>query len=82
MAHSLTAQTFKYAVIRLSPDSLKGEAINIGIAVFRDGEIETHIGRVLTRVRAISPNFTQDLLDKALFSFKKFSSLKLPDAKK
>ena len=82
MAHSLTAQTFKYAVIRLSPDSLKGEAINIGIAVFRDGEIETHIGRVLTRIRAISPNFTQDLLDKALFSFKKFSSLKLPDDQK
>ncbi|OYU78466.1 MAG: hypothetical protein CFE32_01390 [Alphaproteobacteria bacterium PA3] len=82
MAHSLVAQTFKYAVIRLSPDALKGEAINIGIAVFRDGRIETHIGRVLTRVRAISADFTQDLLDKTLFSLKSFSSMKLPDDEK
>lgn len=82
MAHSLTAQSFKYAVIRLSPDSLKGETVNIGIAVFRDGQIETHVGRVLTRVRAISPNFTQDLLDKALFALRKFSLMKLPDDEK
>jgi Protein of unknown function (DUF3037) len=73
MAHS-----FKFAVIRLSPDSLRGEAVNLGIAVFRDGNIETHTGRILTKARSLVPEFSSSLLEKSLNILRRFASVDMP----
>jgi Protein of unknown function (DUF3037) len=77
MAHS-----FKFAVIRLSPDSLRGEAINLGVAIFRDGYLETHTGQVLTRARAIVPDFSNEMLETSVALLKKFGAINLPDNEK
>jgi hypothetical protein len=77
MAHS-----FKFAVIRLSPDSLRGEAINLGIAVFHNGQIDTHIGQILTKARALVPDFSTEMLNKSLGLLQKFASIDLPDLEK
>ncbi|WP_410706222.1 DUF3037 domain-containing protein [Bradyrhizobium sp. BWC-3-1] len=48
------AHTFDFAVLRLVPDNARGESVNLGVVVFRDGEIDVRLGKVLTRARMVS----------------------------
>ena len=52
------ARSYSFAVLRLSPDPARGEAINLGIVVFRDADVDVRIGGVTTRARALCPEAT------------------------
>jgi hypothetical protein len=39
------ARSFEFAVLRLAPDPARGEAINLGIVVFIEGDLDIRIAR-------------------------------------
>ena len=49
MAHS-----YKFAIIRLEPNDVRGERLNIGALILRDERIDVRLTRRMERVRAIS----------------------------
>lgn len=52
---------FEYVVLRLSPDAIRGENINIGLAVFpQDGPALVKISAQMTKIRAIDPTWNAD----------------------
>lgn len=57
MAHS-----YKFAVIQLAPDPIRGERLNIGLAIFREANIEFRMTKKLDRVRAISGSLDIEML--------------------
>jgi hypothetical protein len=48
------APSYRFAVIRLAPDQVRGERLNIGLVVFRDDSIDVRVTRNLDRMRAVS----------------------------
>lgn len=58
---------YKFAIIRFSPDKLRGESLNIGAAVLSDSGIDIRHTRRLERAKALSQaleiNALTDLLD-------------------
>ncbi|MDO8296259.1 MAG: DUF3037 domain-containing protein [Caulobacter sp.] len=55
---------YEFAVLRLMPDIARGEAINIGLVVFRDNNLDVRVGPVLTRARLLYPEINDELLRK------------------
>lgn len=49
---------FKYCVLRLMPDPVRGEVVNIGLIVFVDDRIDLRIGKNLAKAQALVPNFS------------------------
>jgi len=47
---------FNYSILRVVPDSGRGETINIGVVVFLDDRLDARILPSLNKLRAIDPN--------------------------
>lgn len=54
---------FKYCVLRLMPDPVRGEVVNIGLIIFTDGGIDLRIGKNLAKAQALVPHLSIDGLD-------------------
>ena len=72
------AHTFEFAVLRLVPDIARGESINLGVVVFRDGSIDVSVGEVLTRARILFPELNESELTKGIDLLKRLGSVPLP----
>lgn len=72
------AHTFNFAVLRLAPDATRGEAINLGVVVFKDGNVDVHIGEILTRARVLFPEMSGDVLKEQVDVLKRLGSVDLP----
>ncbi|WP_438743002.1 DUF3037 domain-containing protein [Bradyrhizobium sp. U531] len=71
------AHTFDFAVLRLVPDNARGESVNLGVVVFRDGEIDVRLGKVLTRARMLFPEITDTDLESAVGILSRLGSVAL-----
>lgn len=71
------AHTFDFAVLRLVPDVARGESVNLGVVIFRDGEIDVRLGEVLTRARTLFPELTDNDLDSAVAILKRLGNVAL-----
>jgi hypothetical protein len=58
------ATTFEYSVLRLIPDSARGEQINVGIVVFLEGGLDVRVFPDLAKVRALNPDVDITVLRK------------------
>jgi hypothetical protein len=76
------AHTFNFAVLRLAPDSARGETINLGIVVFKDGAVDVRVGEILTRARVLFPEISGELLREHIELFRRLGSVDLPVAEK
>lgn len=76
------ARTFEFAVLRLAPDAVRGEAVNLGIVVFNDGKLDIRVGEVLTRARLLYPEMDADTLSQGVGLFERMGSVSLPVAEK
>jgi hypothetical protein len=54
------ARSFKYAIIRFCPDERRGESVNIGIAIFIDGQIDIRFANSFAKAQALFPNLSFD----------------------
>lgn len=72
------ARSYNFAVLRLAPDPARGEAVNLGVVVFRDDDVDVRIGEVMTRARLLYPEATADQLHEGVELFRRFGSAKLP----
>src|SRR5258708_7587843 len=72
------AHTFDFAVLRLVPDFARGESINLGVIVFRDGAIDVSVGEVLTHARVLFPELTESELSKGIDVLKRLGNAPLP----
>lgn len=72
------ARSCEFAVLRLSPDAARGEAINLGVVVFGPKGVDVRIGEVRTRARILYPELSEQLLSEWLASFKRLASVDLP----
>jgi hypothetical protein len=58
------APSYKFAVVRLAPDDIRGERLNIGVVILRSDSIDVRVTRSLDRVRVLSNALDrQSLLD-------------------
>lgn len=71
------ARSYNYAVLRLAPDPARGEAVNLGILVFRDEDVDVRLGEVMTRARALYPEVNADQLHEGVELFRRFGAVKL-----
>jgi hypothetical protein len=44
----------KFGVIRFAPDPVRGESLNVGLAIFNESELDIRVSRSLDKVRSIS----------------------------
>lgn len=62
MAHS-----YSFAVVRLAPDDVRGERLNVGLVVFNDGSLDIRLAKRLEKIRSISaalePKTVQDVIE-------------------
>jgi hypothetical protein len=56
------ARSFEFAIIRFCPDEKRGETVNIGIAVFVDGQIDIRFTDSFAKARALYPNLSFEAL--------------------
>lgn len=56
------AHCYKFAIVRLFPDAVRGEQLNIGVVVFSDHGLDVRISRKLDKVRAVSAAIDVDTL--------------------
>jgi len=71
------ARSYSFAVLRLAPDPARGEAVNLGIVVFRDEDVDVRLGEVMTRARALYPEASADQLHEGVELFRRFGAVKL-----
>jgi len=76
------ARSFDFAVLRLAPDALRGEAVNLGIVVFLDGGVDVRTGEVLSRARAVYPDATADALREGVNLIKRLGAVTLSAAER
>ncbi len=57
---------YKFAIIRFAPDELRGEQLNIGVAICSDSDFEVRATRRLDRVKSISGALDLDSLSALL----------------
>lgn len=50
------AHTTNYAILRLTPDSARGETVNIGVAVFLPDRLDVRVLPATAKVKALNPN--------------------------
>ncbi|MBZ7756557.1 DUF3037 domain-containing protein, partial [Raoultella ornithinolytica] len=62
-------KTFKYSLIRVTPNLEKGETINVGLIVYRENEIDVRMINSVSKLRAIDKNLSLDYLDDLTSSF-------------
>jgi hypothetical protein len=62
------------------PDALRGEAINLGIVIFRQGEVDVRIGEVLTRAKMLYPELSQETIREGINVLRRFGASDLPAA--
>jgi hypothetical protein len=72
------ARSYSFAVLRLSPDPARGEAINLGIVVFRDGDVDVRIGTVTTRARIVCSEATPDRIHEGAEIIRRLDAPTLP----
>jgi hypothetical protein len=56
------AHTTNYAILRLTPDSARGETVNVGIVVFLPDRLDVRVLPSSAKIRAINPNAPIDQL--------------------
>jgi hypothetical protein len=56
------AHCYKFAIVRLAPDTVRDERINVGAVVFSDDDLDVRVSRRLDKVRAISAAADVDML--------------------
>lgn len=71
------AHTFEFAVLRLAPDATRGEAVNLGIVVFKDGEVDVRVGEVITRARLLFPEINATFLGEQVDLIKRLGRVSL-----
>lgn len=76
------ARTYEYAVLRLEPNPLRAEAVNLGVVVFRDNDVDIRFGRVLTRARAIMPDFNPEILNQITEAYERLGQVDLSNEEK
>ena len=54
------ARSYKFALLRLSASAPRDERLNVGIAVLKDGRLDVHLPRSLTKLNALSLAFDLD----------------------
>ena len=52
------AQSYKFAIIRLAPDGIRDEQINIGAAIFSDDYVDVRLPHRLDKIRVLSASLT------------------------
>ncbi|MCW2365496.1 hypothetical protein M2341_000943 [Sphingobium sp. B7D2B] len=55
-------QSFKFAVVRLSPGGVRDERINVGLAVFSENDIDLRLTQRLDKIRVLSASLDQSIL--------------------
>ncbi|GAB0149551.1 DUF3037 domain-containing protein [Marichromatium gracile] len=58
----MPSERLKYAVIRVVPDTRRGETVNIGVVVFRPAGLDVRLLPSLHKVRALDPRFDEQML--------------------
>ncbi|WP_027858567.1 DUF3037 domain-containing protein [Marinobacterium jannaschii] len=71
---------YKYSIIRVCPDPVRGEIVNIGlITISPDGEFNIHLSKNFNKVRTLDASFTDgiisELVDNMSFLAKRFDSV-------
>ncbi|MGK9173357.1 DUF3037 domain-containing protein [Yokenella regensburgei] len=61
--------TFKYSLIRVTPNLEKGETINVGMIVYRDNEIDVRMINSVSKLRAIDKGLNLEYLEDLTSSF-------------
>lgn len=56
-------KTFKYSLIRVTPNLEKGETINVGLIVYRGDDIDVRMIHSVSKLRAIDKGLDADYLD-------------------
>lgn len=54
---------FKYCVLRLMPDPVRGEVVNIGLIVFTDTGVDLRLAKNLSKAQSLVPNLSFDGLE-------------------
>jgi hypothetical protein len=72
------ALTFSFAVLKLIPDALRGEAVNLGIVVFRESEVDIRVGEVLTRAKLLYPDLSSEMIRDGVSALKRLGASELP----
>jgi hypothetical protein len=72
------ARSFEFSVLRLMPDPARGEMINLGIVVFREGAVDIRVGEVITRARLLYPELTPDSLREGIATLQRLGAVSLP----
>lgn len=62
-------KTFKYSLIRITPNIEKGETINVGLIVYHDDDIDIRMINSISKLRAIEKKLDLDYLDDLSTSF-------------
>jgi hypothetical protein len=57
-------KTFKYSLIRVTPNLEKGETINVGLIVYMDDDIDVRMLNSVSKLRAIDKGLGLDYLEK------------------
>ncbi|WP_038933237.1 DUF3037 domain-containing protein [Bradyrhizobium japonicum] len=71
------ARSFDFAVLRLAPDPLRGEAVNLGVVIFLEGGVDVRTGEILSRARAVYPAVTPDALREGVNLLKRLGAVSL-----
>jgi len=66
--------TFKYSLIRVTPNLEKGETINVGLIVYLDDIIDVRMLNSVTKLKAIDKGLNQEYLDELSLSLFDLSS--------
>lgn len=69
------AHTFEFAVLRVMPDAIRAETVNVGLVVFKPGGTDVRVGEILTRARAIYPELTGERLRQAVDVYLRLGSV-------
>lgn len=72
MAHS-----FSFAIVRIAPDDVRDERINVGVVVFRDGRLDLRLAARIQKIRAISGILTLADIEGVGTAFSRIDELSL-----
>ncbi len=66
---------YEYQIILLEPDMLRGERINIGVLIYKNGMADIRMPVSLPKLRAIDPAFTPLAIEKAKATLAELASV-------
>ncbi len=76
------ARTYDFAVLRLEPDAVRGEVVNVGLVIFNETGVDVRVGEVLTRARALHRDFGPEAIKSAVPFLEKVGTVPLPPAER